>query len=411
MPPSLRRRRKEGGTRMKRYYIATVAIALAVILIYGYAIGFWNHQPELDHLKVGFIYENDGSTPFTYNFMLAQSALENTYGERVKILAKNNVHGKKTEESLRDLVQKGCRIIFINTDSTQVRPLAEEIPSVQFCQISVGDAATDAIPSNYHTFGGEIYQGRYVSGIAAGMKLKQMIDTGVISSDEALVGFVGAFPVAEVISGYTAFLLGVRSVVPEAVMRVRYTNTWSSYTLEKACAQALIEEGCVVISQHTNTTGPAVACEEAAATRPVIHIGYNQSTIDIAPTASLVSARINWTPYITGAVAAMLSGHQIEEYVDGSVHGNDMSAGLEKNWVEMLELNPFLAAEGTAERMAQAVEAFRKGKLEVFKGNYIGVNPDDPSDTCDLNQGYTENKDCSCPDFHYVLKDIITVEE
>ena len=117
-----------------------------------------------------------------------------------------------------------------------------------------------SVPKNYHTFKGEAYQGRYVSGIAAGMKIKQLISDGIITEDQALVGFVAAFSTPEVISGYTAFLLGARSVVPSTKMRVLYTGTWSSYALEKASAQQLIDDGCVIISQHTDTIGPAIAC-------------------------------------------------------------------------------------------------------------------------------------------------------
>ena len=395
---------------MKRYYLTAVLVSLVMLFAFGAAYGVWNGTPEKGALKVGFIYENDGSTPFTYNFMLAQRAVEARYGDAVQVYAKSNVPRKETEEPLRELVKKGCGIIFINTDSAQVRQVAQEFPGVQFCQISVGDDASSGVPENYHTFGGEIYQGRYVSGVAAGYKLRQMIDSGVLAPEEALVGFVGAYPVAEVISGYTAFLLGVRSQVPQAVMKVRYANSWSSFTQEKACAQALIDEGCVVISQHTNTIGPALACEEAAALRPVIHVGYNQSMIDVAPATSLTGARINWTPYVTGAVEAVLSNRPIERSVEGNVHGNDMSAGLERNWVEILELNEHLAAEGTAEKISQTVDAFRKGALDVFRGDYVGVDPENSADTYDLNQGYTENKLSSCPTFHYVLTGIIQAE-
>lgn len=396
---------------MKRYIITTAVIAVVTILAFSLITGVWEPPADIGMIKVGFIYENDGSTPFTYNFMLAQTAVEQEYGEKVQILAKSNVHGNATEEPLRELVKKGCNIIFVNTHTAQVREVAKEFPNVQFCQISIGDAATDAQPSNYHTFSADIYQGRYISGIAAGMKLRQMIGAGVISADQALVGYVGAQHVPEVISGYTAFLLGVRSVCPEAVMRVRYTGAWSSYTLEKACAKTLIEEGCVVIAQHTNTIGPAMACEEAAAFRPVIHVGYNQSVIDMAPATSLISVRINWTPYIVGAVGAVLKGQTIEKTVAGAVHGNDLCAGLEQNWVEILELNTYLAADGTQERIQQAADALRKGSLEVFKGSYKGTDPENPSDTCDLTQDYAENKDSSCPTFHYVLNDVILIEE
>ena len=395
---------------MKKYYITTLLVSLAVLLIFSFVYNAWTPVTADTVLKVGFIYENDGSTPFTYNFMLAQQALERTYPDQVRVLSRSNVRGSETEEPLRELVKKGCAIIFINNDSTQVRSVALEYPEVQFCQISVGDDASSAVPANYHTFSGEIYQGRYVSGVAAGMKLKQLMANGTIGSDQNLIGFVGAFPTAEIISGYTAFLLGVRSVVPDAVMKVRYTNTWSNYAQEKAAAEALIREGCVVISQHTNTTGPAVACEEASDFLTVIHVGYNQSMIDLAPSVSLISTRINWTPYITGAVEALMAHRQIEKAVDGSVHGNDMSAGLGRNWVEILELNKYIAAEGTDEKITQLTEAFRKGSIDVFRGNYTGVNPLDDTDRIDLTKGYIENEKSSAPSFHYVLDGVIEVE-
>ena len=395
---------------MKKYYITTLLVSLAVLLIFSFVYDAWAPAQTDTVLKVGFIYENDGSTPFTYNFMLAQQALEREYPDRVRILSRSNVRGSETQEPLRELVKKGCAIVFINNDSTQVREMALAYPNVEFCQISVGDDASSADPINYHTFSGEIYQGRFVSGVAAGMKLKQLIDSGEIAPENALIGFVGAFPTAEIISGYTSFLLGVRSVVPNAVMKVRYTYTWSSYTQEKAAAEALIREGCVVISQHTNTTGPAVACEEVSGFRTVIHVGYNQSMIDLAPTVSLLSTRINWTPYITQAVGAVLAGKPIEKTVEGCAHGNDMSAGLDKNWVEILELNQYIAAEGTSEKIDQLIEAFRKGSIDVFRGAYTGVNPENSADTIDLSKGYTENEKSSAPSFHYVLDGVIEVE-
>ncbi len=273
------------------------------------------------------------------------------------------------------------------------------------------DMSEETVPFNYHTFKGEAYQGRYVSGIAAGMKIQQMISEGIISEDQAVVGFVAAFQTSEVVSGYTAFLLGVRSVVPQAVMRVRYTQTWSSYPQELSAAKQLIDEGCVVISQHTDTIGPAIACEEASQDHPVYHVGNNQSMSEVAPGASLIAARICWEPYVIAAVDAVMSSKSIESVVSGRIHGTDVSAGFEKGWVEMVDLNPQVAAPGTEEAMDSAIEQFQRGKGDiVFRGDYIGVNPDDPSDTINLKNGYAENEKTSFPTFYYLLSDIITVE-
>ena len=165
----------------------------------------------------------------------------------------------------RDLIRSGCRILFINMDTDIPITLAREFPEVTFCQASMPNISIEGAPDNYHTFNGEIYQARYVSGVVAGMKLRQLLDSGAVLAKDAYVGYVAANSTAEVISGYTAFILGVRSVAPEAVMRVRYTGSWSNYNEEKKQARELIDEGCVIIAQHVNTMAPAVACEEAAA--------------------------------------------------------------------------------------------------------------------------------------------------
>ena len=396
---------------MKRVYIITALTCLVIMtaLIVGFRM--LNLSEGKDHITVGFIYDNDESTPYTYNFSLASDALAREYGDRVTIETCSNVLDDEMEEPLRQLAAKGCDIIFFNGYSELVRKLAPEYPEIEFCQTSYMDMSDQVVPANYHTFKGEAYQGRYVSGIAAGVKIRQLILDGTISQDQAVVGFVAAFPTSEVISGYTAYLLGVRSVVSQATMHVCYTGTWSSYALEKSAAKQLIDEGCIVISQHTDTIGPAIACEEASSERPVYFVGYNQSMSEVAPGTSLVTSRICWEPYVLGAVSAIINDKEIESVVSGRVHGTDISAGFEKGWVEMDDLNMQAAAPGTGEAMQAAIERFKRGNGDfVFRGNYIGVDPDDPSDKLDLRNGFIENANTSYPLFHYVLEDIITID-
>lgn len=393
---------------MKRVYITAALTALAVLIVYSLYHPFWKGSQKIDVLKVGFIYEGDGSMPDTYNFAMAEAALKMQYPDSVKTVSRNNVLSDEIEDPLREFVRRGCHIIFTNVDSDKVAQVAAEYPEVQFCQVS-GDYGGSR-PANYHTFNGEIYQGRYLSGIAAGLKLKDLFDAHVIQRKEAVVGFVGDYPSAEVISGSTAFLLGVRTAMPQATMRVRFTHSPNNFNLERDCARALIDEGCVIIAQQTHTIGPAVACEEAA-DRKVYHIGYNLNMIDVAPTTSILSIRINWVPYVIGAAEAVMNRRTIEKYVDGNVHnGNDMSAGIERDWVQLLELNQHIAGYGTRKQLDQAIEGFRKGAVQVFSGDYTGVDPRDPADTLDLNKGYPENRDSSSPSFHYLLKDIVTVD-
>lgn len=397
---------------MKRVYITTVVTCLVILVAFVGGYRLLNVSGGRDSLTVGFIYDNDESTPYTYNFSLAKDELEKKYGERVKILTCSNVMDDEMEEPLRELAGKGCDVIFFNGYSDLVMKLAPEYPDVQFCQTSYADAGDASVPANYHTFKGEAYQGRYVSGIAAGMKMKQMIQEGTLSEDRAIVGFVAAFPTPEVISGYTAFLLGARSVAPSTVMRVCYTQNWSSYAQEKSATQRLIGEGCVVISQYTDTIGPAIACEEASQEREVYFVGFNQSMSEVAPATSLVTARIRWEEYVLAAVDAVMANKKIESVVSGHVHGNDVFAGFEEDWMEMVDLNLQVAAPGTQEAMNRAVEQFKRGKVDfVFQGDYVGVNPEDPNDTIDLRKGYVENEKSSYPGFHYLLKDVITIVE
>lgn len=402
---------------MKRIYLITVLTCLAILAALICCFRILNLTGGKDHLTVGFIYDNDESTPYTYNFSLAKDAVEKKYKEKVDILTCSNVLDDEMEEPIRELADNGCDVIFFNGYSDLVMKLAPEYPDIQFCQTSYMDMSGKSVPANYHTFKGEAYQGRYISGIAAGMKIEEMISNEIITKDQAIVGFVAAFPTPEVISGYTAFLLGVRSVVPSAVMRVYYTQTWSSYAQEKNAAEKLIDEGCVIISQHTDTIGPAIACEETTeepAHIPVYFVGYNQSMSEVAPATSLVTSRICWDPYVVSAVDAVMAEKNIEDvlYGHGKIHGNDVSAGFENGWVEMDDLNLQAAAFGTKRAMDIAIDRFKRGTVDfVFKGDYTGIDPNDPSDTIDLRNGYIENENSSYPTFHYILKDVITVVE
>lgn len=397
---------------MKRAYIATFLTCLAVLALFFGISRTRNISGAMSSITVGFIYESDESAPYTYNFARAQVMLHEELRDSVNILAKNNVPDDAIEDTLREMSLKGCNIIFTNCHSESFAELAPSYPDMQICQISDMVNPPADHPDNYHTFNGEFYQARYVSGVAAGLKLQEMVDNRVISPEEAIVGYVGAHPVPSVISGYTAFLIGVRSVMPQAVMKVRYTNTWASYRAEKDCAEELIQEGCIVISHHSDTIGPAVACEAASANRPVIFVGCNQSFLDIAPATALLSIRINWIPYVTGAVKAVMNHQRIESYVHASVHGkNDMSAGLEdEDILEFLDLNLNLAANGTQMVMDNAAAILKKDPSVAFQGPYTGTNPEDPSDTISLENGYIENLNSSAPSFHYILDGIIEVQ-
>ena len=323
-----------------------------------------------------------------------------------------NVAGGTEREYLERLVNAGCNLIFSTSYNygETTKELAGKYPDVQFCMATGSNANEEPYYANYHTFMGAIYEGRYVAGVAAGIKLKELISEGIITENEAKIGYVAAYPNAEVISGYTAFLLGARSVVGNTTMTVKYTYKWNDYRTEKKYARELINEKCVIISQHSDTAGPATACEETASDVPVFNVSYNQSMFDVAPTTYLTGCKINWKPYMKAAVDAVLNGKVIEKNIRGNIHGNDVGAGFDEDWVSMLEYNDIAVADGTKEMVADVIGQFKNGSLTVFKGDYIGVDTDNPNDIIDLSEGFVENKDSSAPSFNYILKDIITIE-
>ncbi|MBQ5998584.1 MAG: BMP family ABC transporter substrate-binding protein [Treponema sp.] len=398
---------------MKQNIAVTALTALCLLIIYAAASIFF--KPSEDErnkiLKVGFVYESDESTPYSYNFIRAQREAEHVFNGRIETLVRNNVPEYDCDDAIKSLVDAGCGLIITNSygfgEST--KKIASENPDVQFCSATCDNANTEPVLSNYHTFMGEIYEGRYISGAVAGLKLQELINTKVIKPSQAKIGYVGAYPYPEVISGYTAFMLGARKYCPTATMEVVYTNTWCNYALEKKYAEALINDDCVIISQHSDTIGPAVACEEASLSKTVFHVGYNHSMIDIAPTTSLIAARINWIPYIIGAIKAVLENRTIEKVVKGHTHGNDIGAGIENNWVQILECNISCIAPGTEAEIKRIQNNFIKGRQKVFYGDYIGINPSDPEDIYDLSTEYIENKNASAPSFHYILKDVISI--
>ncbi len=395
---------------MKRVYFTVLLSSLLVIaVLHGFQVF---RAVEGDSVKVGFVFVGDSGTTYTKNFVVAMEEIGRTYGDKVELFPKYNVPENNTEGAFSELVAEGCDIIFSTSYGygETAKKFAEQNPEIEFCQATCSNAGNPVLP-NYHTFMGEIHEGRYISGVVAGMKMKSLIDNGKITTEEAKIGYVAAYPYAEVISGYTAFLLGVQCVVPEATMDVIYTDSWSNFNLEKAAAERLIAEKCVIISQHSDTAGPAVACENTDKSVEVYCVSYNRSMADIAPTTYLTGCRINWNPYMVAAVGAVIDGRTIEDRIEGNHYPNDVGAGFNKDWVCMLSLNEYVAAPGSAEKIDELIKQFKRGKIQVFKGNHKGVDPFNENDTIDLNSGYEENASGSAPSFHYVLNDVITILE
>ncbi|MEG1013957.1 MAG: BMP family ABC transporter substrate-binding protein [Clostridia bacterium] len=309
-----------------------------------------------DKIKVGFIYIGDENEGYTYSHYKGALEMKKTFGlTDEQIIVKWLVpESEACYEAAVDLAEQGCNIIFANSFGMEsyLFQAAKEYPNIQFCH-ATGTQALASELTNVHNYFTAIYEARYVSGVVAGLKLSQMIADGKIKAEEAKIGYVGAYPFAEVVSGYTSFFLGARSVCPSATMQVTYTNSWASADLEKAAAEALIADKCVLISQHADTTGASTACEAAGV--PIV--GYNISMIPTAPTQALTSPTNNWAPYVTFAVKNVIEGTEIPR---------DWCKGFADDAVTVTELNEKAIAPGTAEKVAQVEQDIKDGKLHVF---------------------------------------------
>ena len=303
-------------------------------------------------LKAGFIFLHDENSTYDLNFMNAAKEACEKLG--VECVTKTNIpEGQECYEAACELADAGCDFIFADSFGHEdyVIEAAKEYPDIQFSHATGTKAHTENL-SNYHNAFASIYDGRYLAGIAAGMKLNEMIENGDITADQAKIGYVGAYTYAEVISGYTSFFLGARSVCPTATMEVTFTGSWYDETAEKEGANKLIEDGCVLISQHADSMGAPTACETAG----VPDVSYNGSTASACPNTFLVSSRVNWEPYFEYAMTCVANGTAID---------TDWCGNLETGSVELSELGS-CAAEGTQEAIDAAKADIIAGNLHVF---------------------------------------------
>ena len=360
---------------------------------------------ETKKIKVGFITLHDENSTYDLNFINAAKEACQTLGlvENEDYFIKKNVpEGQECYNAAAELAEQGCNIIFADSfghESFMIEA-AKEFPNVQFCHSTGVRAHTEGL-SNYHNAFASIYEGRYLAGIAAGLKLNAMIDAGDIKADEAKMGYVGAFTYAEVVSGYTSFYLGAKSVCPTVTMDVTFTGSWYDETLEKEGAEKLIQGGCKLISQHADSLGAPTACENAG----VPNVSYNGSTQAACPNTYIISSRINWAPYYEYAIKAVMDGTAIDV---------DWTGTLATNSVVLTDLNTTVAAEGTAEAIAAATEKLEKGEIHVFdcstftvKGETltsyqadVNADSDNTPDTEVVHDGYfAESEKRSAPYF------------
>ena len=360
-----------------------------------------------EDLKVGFVFigdENEGYTAAHYKGAMEMKEALGLSDDQ--IIVKWNIPEDETaQDAAMDLADQGCQIVFANSfgHESYVIEAAKEYPEVQFCHATGFQAASSGL-SNMHNYFTAIYEARYVSGVVAGLKLNQMIEDGTVAKDACKIGYVGAYPYAEVISGYTSFFLGVRSVCPDATMDVKYTNSWASFDLEKEAADALISDGCVLISQHADTTGAPTACEAAG----VPCVGYNISMIATAPTQALTSSTNNWGAYVTEAV---------QHVVDGTEIPVDWCKGFSDGAVLITELNEAAVAPGTKEKVEEVEAKLAAGELHVFdtstwtvKGETLDTYKKDDGNEYISDGYFHESEFASAPAFDILIDGINTID-
>ena len=317
-------------------------------------------------VKVGLLALHDINSTYDKNFIDAFNAACAAKG--VEAVIKTNIEeGENCKTEALNLVDDGCKLVFADSFGHEpyLREAAEASPDVQFCHATGTTAQTDKSLSNFHNAFASIYEGRYIAGYAAGLKLVEMYNANnAIAKDGVInVGYVGAYPYAEVKSGYTSWLLGVRKAFYESVknvtvnMIVEFTNSWYNETFEKDAANVLIQKGCAIISQHADSWGAPVACETAG----VPNVSYNGSTISKCPNTFIISSRINWQPYFEYIIDCVLNNRAIDADWTGDL-GETFATGS----VCLTELGGKAPAAGTQAKIEEVAKQLKAGTIRVF---------------------------------------------
>lgn len=344
-------------------------VAFALVLAMAFALCACAPNEDKDDFKVGVILVGDENEGYTYAHMEGIEAARVACGlEKDQIIYKYNIgENEACHQAAVDLVEQGCKIVFANSFGHEsfLIQAAKEYPDVLFCHATGQTAAKQTDLKNIFNYFTAIYEARYVSGVVAGMKLKELMDNGTVTDPH--VGYVGAYPYAEVVSGYTAFFLGIQSIVPDAYMEVQYTNKWFDLTLEAEAANALMARGCVIIGQHADSTGAPSAIQAAHddGTYPNVYsVGYNIDMLNVASDVALTSPQNNWGAYYTYAIKTAMEGKEMQQ---------DWCYGYIDEAVQISQLGT-ACAEGTQEAVAAVIEKIKNGELHVFDCSTFTVN-------------------------------------
>ncbi len=391
------------------------SILLVLCMILGMTVSA-SAAVSASDIKIGMICigdENEGYSANHINGLV--KAVEELGISKDQITFKYNTpETEAAYEAAIDLAEQGCNIIFANSfgHETYISLAAEEYPEIEFCH-ATGTTAMNAGLENFHNYFAAIYEARYVSGVVAGLKLNEMIEAGKITAEQAKMGYVGAWTYAEVISGYTSFYLGAKSVCPSVTMDVQFTGSWYDAIEEKNVAEALIARNCVLISQHADSMGAPSACEAAG----IPNVSYNGSTYESCPETFMVSSAINWAPYYNYIIKSVCTGTEIAA---------DWTGGIAEGSVVLTGINQDAAAEGTVAKIEETINKLKDGSINVFdtanwtvggekKATYLAdVDTDDAftPDTEAIENGvFYESKHRSAPYFDLRIDGITLLNE
>lgn len=335
----------------KKLLVLLLVVALVGLL----AISVMGCTPK-DEFKIGLICLHDENSTYDKNFIDALKATQAKYGltdEQVLIVT-GVPEGDACYQEAAKLAEAGCNIVMADSFGHEeyLIKAAKEYPNVQFCHATGTRAHTENLP-NYANAFASIYEGRYLAGIAAGMKLNEMIAAEEFTAAQAKMGYIGAYTYAEVISGYTSFYLGAKSVCPTVTMDVTFTGSWYDQTMESQSANSLIAGGCKLISQHADSMGAPNACETAG----VPNVSYNGSTNSACPNTFIVSSRIDWSPYFSYIIDQVKAGEPVAK---------DWVGTLDNGGVKLTEFGATATAAGTAEAISTEKAKLIAGSLNVY---------------------------------------------
>ena len=351
---------------LKKVFALAISCILVIGLLAGCGSSSSNKSSNGDSsIVAGLICLHDENSTYDNNFINAFKEACEAIGLKegeTYFITTGIPEGQECYEEACKMAERGCNYVFADSFGHEdyMIEAAKEYPDVQFCHATGTKAHTEGL-DNYHNAFAEIFEGRYLAGVAAGMKLNEMIEAGEITEDEAVMGYVGAFTYAEVMSGYTSFYLGAKSICPSVTMKVTFSGSWYDETKEKEGAQSLIDAGCVLISQHADSMGAPTACETAG----VPNVSYNGSTVDSCPNTFIVSSRINWEPYYTYCFECIKNGTAID---------TDWTGTIETGSVVLTDVNENAAAEGTQAKIDEVKKGLQDGSIKVFDTSTFTVD-------------------------------------